>query len=297
MTVMQDILTAKAQSRKLLVLLIDPEKQDLLQGLLPHLSLPDIIFVGGSTAQQCDTCVALLREHTTKPIVLFPGSIAQFTPQADALLFLTLLNARTPEVLIDPHVRVARQVQQSGMETIPMGYILIDGERKSSVEIATNCKPLLQEKVEDIVSTAVAGQLLGKSLIYLEAGSGANTPVAPNVIRAVRKHLHLPLIVGGGITTPEAMLAAYDAGADIVVIGNHFEQHPDEIATFVQIKQSICPSPIANGPISASCVRSIISSMPSMRITVVQKLAASPMAAAAVGIMPRRASMSTLALR
>ena len=118
-----------------------------------------------------------------------------------------------------------------------MGYILVDGERKSSVEMATNCTPISQKDVDTIVSMAVAGQLLGKSLIYLEAGSGAHTPVSPDIIRAVRAQLQLPLIVGGGITTPQAMLRAYEAGADMVVIGNHFEQYPDEIADFVRIKQ------------------------------------------------------------
>ena len=238
MALIQDIRTAQHLSHKLLALLIDPEKQESLHKLLPHLSLPDMIFVGGSTAQQCDACVTLLRKHTTRPIVLFPGNIAQFTPKADALLFLTLLNARTPEILIDPHIQVAQQVLQSGIETIPMGYILIDGKRKSSVEIATKCTPLQQNQINDIVSTAVAGQLLGKSIIYLEAGSGANNPISADIIRSVRAHIHLPLIVGGGITSPQAMLHAYNAGADIVVIGNHFEQHPEELPTFVHIKQT-----------------------------------------------------------
>jgi putative glycerol-1-phosphate prenyltransferase len=147
------------------------------------------------------------------------------------------LNAQTPDVLINPHVQVAQEVLRSGIESIPMGYILVDGERKSSVEMATNCTPISQKDVDTIVSMAVAGQLLGKSLIYLEAGSGAHTPVSPDIIRAVRAQLQLPLIVGGGITTPQAMLRAYEAGADMVVIGNHFEQYPDEIADFVRIKQ------------------------------------------------------------
>ena len=237
MAIIQYITSAKKQSRKLLALLIDPEKQSSLQAVLPYLTLPDMIFVGGSTGEHADTCVELLRQFTDCPIVLFPGNIAQFTPKADALLFLTLLNARTPDILIQPHIQVAQQVLQSGIETIPMGYILIDGERKSSVEIATNCTPIPQSEVNTIISTAVVGQLLGKQLIYLEAGSGAKTPVVPDLIRAVRAQLQVPLIVGGGITTHQAMLRAYEAGADIVVIGNHFEQYPDEIADFVRIKQ------------------------------------------------------------
>ena len=239
MAIIHNIVSAKAQSRKLLALLIDPDKQYLVQSVLPYLALPDLIFVGGSTGAQTDDCIALLRQFTEKPILLFPGNIEQFSPQADALLFLTLLNARTPDILILPHIQVAQQVLQSGVESIPMGYILIDGERKSSVEIATNCMPIPQKEVASIVSTAVAGQLLGKQLIYLEAGSGAIVPVSPDVIRAVSSQLHIPLIVGGGIRTTETMLQAYEAGADIVVIGNYFEQNPDEIGDFMQIKRDM----------------------------------------------------------
>lgn len=237
MAVMQEILSAQSNARKLLVVLIDPDKPVAIEALFPYLCLPDLIFVGGSTGEQTDTCVTQLRQYTTRPILLFPGNIAQFTPTADALLFLTLLNAQTPDVLINPHIQVAQEVLRSGIETIPMGYILVDGERKSSVEIATKCTPIPQNNVDKIVSMAIVGQLLGKSLIYLEAGSGAHTPVSPDIIRAVRAQLQLPLIIGGGITTPQAMLRAYEAGADMVVIGNHFEQYPDEIADFVRIKQ------------------------------------------------------------
>lgn len=237
MAIIQQIVSAKAQSRKLLVVLIDPDKPAAVEAVCPYLSLPDMIFIGGSTGDQCETCIAQLRQTTERPIMLFPGNIAQFTPTADALLFLSLLNARTPDVLIQPHIHIAQQVLQSGIETIPMGYILIDGDRKSSVEIATKCTPIPQSNIREIVSTAIAGQLLGKQLIYLEAGSGAKTPISAEIIHAVRAQLSVPLIVGGGITTPEAMLHAFEAGADVVVIGNHFEQNPDEIDEFVRIKQ------------------------------------------------------------
>ena len=237
MAIIQQIVSAKAQSRKLLVVLIDPDKPAAVEAVYPHLSLPDMIFIGGSTGDQCETCIAQLRQTTERPILLFPGNIAQFTPTADALLFLSLLNARTPDVLIQPHIHIAQQVLQSGIETIPMGYILIDGDRKSSVEIATKCTPIPQSNIREIVSTAIAGQLLGKQLIYLEAGSGAKTPISAEIIHAVRAQLSVPLIVGGGITTPDAMLHAFEAGADLVVIGNHFEQNPDEIDEFVRIKQ------------------------------------------------------------
>ena len=237
MAVIQQIRTAQSQSRKLLALLIDPEKQSSVQALRPYLSLPDLIFVGGSTGNQCEACVTEIKQHTTRPIVLFPGNIAQFTAKADALLFLSVLTSRLPQLLIEPHIQMATTILHSGIETIPMGYLLIDGGRKSSVEIATNTQSLPQTDIPTIVQTAVAGQMLGKQLIYLEAASGANKPVSSDIISAVREQLQVPLIVGGGIRTPEAMIRAFDAGADVVVIGNHFEQYPDEIGDFVRIKQ------------------------------------------------------------
>ena len=234
MAVIERILSAKANARKLLVWLIDPEKGN--QAVRQE-HLPDLIFVGGSTGEQVEECIANLRAFTDCPIVLFPGNIAQFSPKADALLFLSLLNAKTADMLITPHIEVAMRVVESGIESIPMGYILIDGGRKSSVEIISACAPIAQDDVQRVVATALAGQLLGKQLIYLEAGSGAKNSVSIDMIRAVAEQLTIPLIVGGGITTPEAMLAAFEAGADIVVIGNHFEQHPDEIGDFVRIKR------------------------------------------------------------
>lgn len=237
MAVIHNIRKAQFQSRKLLALLIDPEKQSSVQALHPYLSLPELIFVGGSTGNQCEACVTELKLHTTRPIVLFPGNIAQFTAKADALLFLSVLTSRLPQLLIEPHIQMATTILHSGVETIPMGYLLIDGGRKSSVEIATNTQPVPQTDIPTIVQTAVAGQLLGKQLIYLEAGSGAKMPVSSDIISAVREQLQIPLIVGGGICTPEAMIRAFDAGADVVVIGNHFEQFPDEIRDFVRIKQ------------------------------------------------------------
>ena len=237
MAVMQHILSAKNKSRKLLVLLLDPEKQTAVEALRPYLTLPDMIFVGGSTGVYVEDCIASLRPLTDCPIVLFPGNIAQFSPKADALLFLSLLNAKTADMLITPHIQIAQQVIDSRIESIPMGYILLNGGRKSSVEMVSKVVPIDQSDVDTVISTAAAGQLLGKQLIYLEAGSGAKTPVSIEIIQAVSQRLTIPLIVGGGITTPERMLAAFEAGADVVVIGNHFEKNPNEIANFVRIKR------------------------------------------------------------
>ncbi len=234
MAVLTDILAARREGRKLLALLLDPEKADLEKLPLSGSYLPDYVFVGGSTGGNCDAFVAALRRRTSVPIVLFPGSALQFSPAADALLFLSLLSGRNAETLVGQQVRAARAVRRSGIESIPMGYILIDGGKETAVQRVTHTQPIEQSDIVQIVDTAIAAELLGKQLVYLEAGSGAVTPVDADIIRAVRKNTHIPLIVGGGIRTTEQMTNAFGAGADMVVIGNHFESNPEELPAFCQ---------------------------------------------------------------
>lgn len=248
MAVLSDIQCAYRAHRKLFALLLDPEKADLRR--LPlcdslqtasassDSSLPDYIFVGGSTGDSCDAFVRQLRALTSVPIVLFPGSVAQFTPAADALLFLSLLSGDNPDFLNGQQIQAALAVQQSGIETIPTGYILVDGGVETSVMRVTRTRPISRTNPEGIVATSVAAQLMGKSLVYLEAGSGALTPVSADTIRAVRAALQIPLIVGGGIRTPEQMQSAYRAGADLVVIGNHFESHPEQLSLFCRVRDA-----------------------------------------------------------
>lgn len=237
MDVLSYIRAAKKQQSPLLAILIDPDKPEAYAPLHSSLDQVDLVFVGGSTGNTIEYCIDMLRQYTTRPLVLFPGNIAQFTPKADALLFLSLLNAQTADMLITPHIQMARAVLQSNIECIPMGYVLLDGGRRSSVEIVSKCSPISQNDIDTILDVAIAGQLLGKQVIYLEAGSGAKVPVSCEIIQAVKAQLNIPLIVGGGICTPEAMLQAFGAGADVVVIGNHFEQNPDEIGDFIRIKR------------------------------------------------------------
>lgn len=219
------------RGEKMLVRLIDPDKFDaatLCEGF-------DLYFVGGSTADGCSSVVRAIHDTCSTPVVLFPGNPGQFTPEADALLFLTLMNSRDPRFLIDWQLQSADAIVDSGIESIPMGYILVDGGRKSTTQQLTGATPVPQGDIPAAVRMARAAQLLGKQLIYLEAGSGAETPVSRQVISAVRQAVNLPLIVGGGICTPQQMLDAYAAGADIVVIGNHFEQHPEQMADFIGV--------------------------------------------------------------
>jgi len=230
MNVNEYISLKRQMGQKMLAVLIDPDKP--IRFTKGELDGADLVFVGGSTGAISEAFIQQIRTITHRPIVLFPGNIAQFTAQADALLFLSMLSSRNAEVVIGQQVKAAAEVKQSGIETISMGYILIDGDKVSSVQQASHSTPISKEDIPLICSTAIAGELLGNQLIYLEAGSGAKTPVSTEIIQRVKKTISVPLIVGGGITTPEGMKAAFKAGADIVVIGNYLEQHPEEINRF-----------------------------------------------------------------
>ena len=261
------MVNGKMTNRKALALLLDPEKADL--NVLPITSevRPDYIFVGGSTGGDTTAFVRALKEYLTAqrsgshlaavwvtpgsgltgeaghdgrpPIVLFPGNSSQFTPEADAVLFLSLLSGNNPEYLVSQQIKSARAIYDSQIDFVPTAYILIDGGVETSTMRVTGTKPLDPKDIDLIVDTCIAAELMGKTAIYLEAGSGALNPVSPEIIKSVREHTSVTLIVGGGIRTPEAMNAAYTAGADIVVIGNHFESHPEELKSFVHRTSSL----------------------------------------------------------
>jgi tRNA(adenine34) deaminase len=234
---------------KKLAILLDPEKADLSRLHFTAEAHPDYIFVGGSTGGDTTEFVRKLKEILSTfnfqfsiPIVLFPGNSSQFTPEADAILFLSLLSGDNPEYLVGQQIKAAHVIRDSHMDFIPTGYILIDGGVVTSTMRVSGTKPIPADDIEAVVNTSIAAELMGKKAIYLEAGSGALTPVSPEIIRAVRAHTSVTLIVGGGIRTPEAMQEAYAAGADIVVIGNHFESHPEELALFIHPTRPSCPA-------------------------------------------------------
>lgn len=227
-------------NKKALALLLDPEKANLDALPITESCHPDYIFVGGSTGGDTTDFIlnlkSKIRHQKSKiPIVLFPGNAEQFSKEADAILFLSLLSGRNPEYLVDQQIKSARTIHDSSVEVIPTAYILIDGGVETSTMRVTNTKPLNPADIDTIVDTCIAAELMGKKAVYLEAGSGAKTPVSPDIIRDVRNKVSVPLIVGGGIHSPEAMNAAHDAGADIVVIGNHFESHPEELSLFLKV--------------------------------------------------------------
>ena len=223
--------------RHSLALLLDPEKADLSRLSISECCHPDYLFVGGSTGGDTTEFIDELRLKIEDlglqiPIVLFPGNSSQFSPKADAILYLSLLSGDNPEYLVGQQIKSARAIYDSHMDFVPTAYVLIDGGVETSTMRVTGTKPLDPNDLPTIVDTCIAAELMGKKAIYLEAGSGAHIPVAPDIIKAVRAVTSVTLIVGGGIRTPEAMNAAYDAGADIVVIGNHFEEHPEELENF-----------------------------------------------------------------
>ena len=235
-------------------MLLDPEKADLKRLSFTAESRPDYIFVGGSTGGDTTEFLKELKlkiknEKLKIPIVLFPGDASQFSEEADAILYLSLLSGRNPEYLAGQQIRAARAIHNSNIQVIPTAYILIDGGVETSTMRVTGTQPIPPTDIDRIVDTCMAAEMMGKQFIYLEAGSGAKTPVAPNIIRTVRKAVGLPLIVGGGIRTPERMEAAYEAGADIVVVGNHFEEHPEALKDFTRSNPNT--QSIPNNPISS----------------------------------------------
>ncbi|WP_026932685.1 geranylgeranylglyceryl/heptaprenylglyceryl phosphate synthase [Christiangramia echinicola] len=225
---LEEIQQAAYENRKLLAVLVDPDKFDensiseFIQNLPKETTH---IFVGGSTVEEGRTCavVKAFKNLRGLPIILFPGDHSQISSHADALLFLSLISGRNPEFLIEQQVRSVKKIRNTSLEIIPTGYILIDGGRETSVQKVSNTVPLAQMNVEQIVNTALAGQYSGKKLIYLEAGSGANNPVSSEIISSVKNELNIPVIVGGGIRSTQQLQQAYDAGADLVVIGTAFE--------------------------------------------------------------------------
>lgn len=224
-------------------LLIDPEKasdewlhqiMSTVDGQQSIVNSQLFIFVGGSQLRESAfDVVEKIKSLTSIPVIMFPGDTSQFADNVDALLFLSLASGRNSKYLIEQHIDAAQTIKKSGVECISTGYILIDGGKHTAVERISNTSPYSTDNIQLITNTALACELLGHKIIYLEAGSGANHPVPQNIIKATRETISIPLIVGGGIKTPQQMLSAFDSGADLVVVGNHLESHPDDLSLFL----------------------------------------------------------------
>jgi putative glycerol-1-phosphate prenyltransferase len=224
----------RKQGNKLFAVLIDPDKFSdgrILQRADD--AGADIIMVGGSLLSGSDftSVVASIRKSTHLPVVIFPGNQMQVSSDADAILLLSLISGRNPDFLIGQHVHSAPSLKRSGIEIIPTGYMLIDGGRVTAAQYMSSTQPIPSTQDDIAACTALAGEMLGLRMIYLDAGSGAKSPVSASMIRKTRETVSLPLIVGGGITTPELAVQACEAGADIIVVGNAIEKDITIIAS------------------------------------------------------------------
>jgi len=230
------LITNVKESRKQFAVLIDPDKftLDKLKRLINVAckSKVDYFFFGGSllTRDQQDLFLIQIKESCDIPVILFPGNHFQINPKADGILFLSLISGRNPELLIGKHVVAAPYLKASKLEVIPTGYLLVDGGNRTTVAYMSNTDPIPPNKSDIAVCTALAGELLGLKLIYMDAGSGAKNPVSLSMIKQVKKYISVPLVVGGGIKTPIQAQAACNAGADLVVVGNAIEKDINLVA-------------------------------------------------------------------
>ncbi len=233
-----DILKAKSESQKLLAILLDPDKTNLdsLASLIAKINASPAthVFVGGSSTENhnIDELVKALKQNCALPIVLFPGNPSQISDNADAILFLFLLSGRNPDYLIGHHVNAVPILKKTNLEIISTGYILIESGNETTVAKVSKTTPLNRNDLQQIVNTAKAGEMLGNKLMYLEAGSGAKLSVPLQIVQKVSQNSSIPLIVGGGITSHNGILQAYEAGADMVVIGTAFENNSDFFEDF-----------------------------------------------------------------
>lgn len=215
---------------KSFAVLVDPDKYDehKLDRLVSDsgTSGVDMIFVGGSllTEDLLDMTISRIKERTSIPVILFPGSILQINPKADALLLLSLISGRNADLLIGKHVVAAPYLKSSQLELLPTGYMLIESGPITTAQYISGTIPIPRDKDDIAVCTAMAGEMLGLKLIYMDAGSGAHNPVPASMIRKVKESIQVPLVVGGGIRTAIQASGAAKAGADVIVVGNAIEK-------------------------------------------------------------------------
>ena len=240
-TVLQLLDRSKAEGRKLLAVLIDPDQaQDeaRLERTIQNacMAKADLLFVGGSLlmTDAFDACVKRVKELSRspagdRPVVLFPGSPAQLSAHADAVFFLSLISGRNPELLIGHHVTAAPRVKALGIEAIPTGYMLVDGGRATTAHYVSQTSPIPYDKPGIAACTALAGELLGMRTMYMDTGSGAKKTVSAQMIAAVRASVACPIIVGGGIRDGATARALCDAGADVIVVGTAVEEDPEAV--------------------------------------------------------------------
>lgn len=237
----------KRQNKKSFAVLVDPDKvnNSYMEQLIPLVvaAKVDYLLVGGSLviSNYLDDCVKMIKKNCDIPVILFPGSPSQVSSYADALLYISLISGRNPELLIGQHVISAPAVKQSGLEIISTGYMVIDGGAPTTVSYISNASPLPADKNEIAMCTAMAGEMLGMKLIYMDAGSGAQKAILESMIEKVAGCIDVPLIVGGGITNAEKAYLNCKAGADMIVVGNAIEK---DTALIKEIADAIHSVPV-----------------------------------------------------
>ena len=227
-------------SKKKFVVLIDPDKpsdEQIIDIVKKSVQAGvDFFFVGGSllTTDSLDNCIKLIKQHCDIPVLIFPGNSLQISKWCDGFLLLSLISGRNAEMLIGRHVIAAPYLKLYGNEIIPTGYMIIDGGKQTSVSYMSNTTPIPHDKDDIAMCTALAGEMLGLKLIYMDAGSGAVNPISAEMISKVKHTIEVPLIIGGGINTPEKAATAAKAGADVIVVGNALEKSTDRLSEFAE---------------------------------------------------------------
>jgi putative glycerol-1-phosphate prenyltransferase len=239
-SILQKLKYYKETQKKSFALLIDPDNVSELDCIeLLHLAesaAVDFLFIGGSliTGNNLGRIVEICKSNTQIPVVLFPGSSLHIDTEADAILFLSLISGRNPDFLIGQHILAAPILKRSRLEILPTGYMLVDTGKQTTVSFISNTTPIPYDKPDVAACIAMAGEMLGLQIIYMDGGSGAEKPISPQMISAVRKAIETPLIVGGGINSPEKVQIALKAGADVIVVGNAIEKDSGLILKITQ---------------------------------------------------------------
>ena len=245
MSIYKNIIAKTAQGKKLFAILIDPDKQrnsDLLSTIQKANSANvDCFFVGGSLLlnDNLGECINTIKENSSIPVLLFPGSELQINKNADGILFLSLISGRNPDLLIGKQVTSAPILKETNLEVISTGYMLIESGKATTASYMSNTVPIPREKNAIATSTAIAGQYLGMKLIYMDGGSGAEQTITSDMIKQVSNCINIPLIIGGGICNAKKAVENCKAGADLIVVGNAIEKDPSLILDISQAIQSI----------------------------------------------------------
>lgn len=230
-----------SENKKQFAVLVDPDKysgSDLIDLVsLATKTMVSYFFVGGSliTEDNLDNTLKIIKDNCDIPVIIFPGDALQINNKADGILLLSLISGRNPDLLIGKHVVAAPYLKKSNLEILPTGYMLVDSGRPTTALYMSNSLPIPRDKDEIAVATAMAGEMLGLKIIYMDGGSGAQNAVPVSMIKKVKENISIPLIVGGGIRTPEAAKERFEAGADIIVVGNAIE---DKQSLLEQIAQT-----------------------------------------------------------